>query len=133
MENDFEKLYEEVIKNNYIKTIDDEIYLPSKNEMKLIEKGFDIDGKIIEKLLMRYKTEIEKEKNNKSSDKSKSFIKENWFKISIIVILVVSLYIYITFNRYTFIQEESYNRFAEDMMQEVKRCDKFTGKCEEIK
>lgn len=133
MENDFEKLYEEVIKNNYIKTIDDEIYLPSKNEMKLIEKGFDIDGKIIEKLLMRYKTEIEKENNNKSSDKSKSFIKENWFKISIIVILVVSLYIYITFNRYTFIQEESYNRFAEDMMQEVKRCDKFTGKCEEIK
>ena len=143
MKNDFEELLNEVIQNKYIKTVDDEIYLPSKNEDKLRESGFEINDKIIEELLTRYRVEVKKaekknsfnkkEKKRKSADKRNKFAKENWFKILMVVVVLIVIIIYIISNRYHFITKEKSNRFSENgTIEVIMKCDKFTGECEQI-
>ena len=50
----------------------------------------------------------------------KEFIKENWFKIILLFILIYFVINHISLNRYYFINEENII---------VTRCDNFTGEC----
>ena len=137
MNDNFEDLFKEVKINKYIKTVDDELYLPSKNEMKLKEKGFNIDEKIMEKLLSRYRVETKKVEKNKPPDRKNEFIKENWFKVVIVITLIVIAIVYIMSNRYYFVKKDvNYysNIFHKQTTKQVMmKCDKFTGECEETK
>ena len=64
----------------------------------------------------------------------KKFIKENWFKIFTVIIILVIAIVYIMSNRYSFVKKEKSNRFTENSTIEViMKCDKFTGECEETK
>lgn len=51
----------------------------------------------------------------------KEFIKENWFKILIVIVLSLITSIFILSNRYYFIQKGT----------TIIKCDKFTGNCEQ--
>ncbi|MFA6096840.1 MAG: hypothetical protein WC788_04395 [Candidatus Paceibacterota bacterium] len=51
----------------------------------------------------------------------KRFIKENWFRTTIIIVLSVIAFIFVLSNRYYFIQRDAM----------IVKCDKFTGSCEE--
>ena len=67
----------------------------------------------------------------------KKFIKENWFKIVIIITLLVIAIVYIMSNRYYFVKKDvNYysNIFHKQTTKQVMmKCDKFTGECEETK
>lgn len=62
------------------------------------------------------------------------FIKENWFKIFIVIVILVIAIIYVVSNRYSFVTKEKVNRFSENgTIEVIMKCDKFTGLCEETK
>ena len=64
----------------------------------------------------------------------KKFVKENWFKIFAVVIILVIAVIYVMSNRYYFVKKEKSNRFVENgTIEVIMKCDKFTGECEETK
>ena len=59
----------------------------------------------------------------------KKFIKENWFKIVTIIILMAITFFYILSNRYFFIHRAGQSGFINIII----RCDKLTGECQYIK
>lgn len=62
------------------------------------------------------------------------FIKENWFKLFAIIIILVTAIVYVMSDRYYFVKKEKSNRFTENgTIEVIMKCDKFTGECEETK
>ena len=65
----------------------------------------------------------------------KKFIKENWFKTFIVIVLAVIVLTYILGNRYYFMETEQKHGFGKVLNGEqeiILKCDRFTGKCEKV-
>jgi hypothetical protein len=56
----------------------------------------------------------------------KKFIKENWLRVTILIILIFFSCTYILSNRYYFIHTEAKEKNI------IIRCDKFIGNCQEV-
>lgn len=76
MKQNFEKLYEEVIKNDFIQTEDGFSYIPYENELKLRDKGFILDDESTKELIKYYN--IEKDKNEEKAKKQSGIKKCNF-------------------------------------------------------
>lgn len=58
----------------------------------------------------------------------KNFIKENWFKIAILITLVFFSCVYFLSNRYYFMHIKAKDNLEEKNV--IIKCDKFTGNCQ---
>ena len=108
MNDNFEDLFKEIKINGYIETEDGYSYLPFKNEMRLREKGFNINDNIIEKLIERYQHERQ---NSKLSEDEKHalliYLKNNsvkYFSVSKRKLVIMSITTFGIYQLYWFYQ-----------------------------
>ena len=108
MNDNFEDLFKEVKINKHIKTLDGEMYLPSKNEIKLREKGFNINDDIIEKLIERCRYETQNPNISEDEKRELSiYLKKNsvkYFSVSKRKLLIMSITTFGIYQLYWFYQ-----------------------------